>query len=538
MDNNFIKKGLVLVIIVLFVGTNYIPSICGDEQNQFLAEFYQDSYKSLYYDYPPIEEWNKSIYGGHGNKIIETSDNRYVCVGSTLYWASQATDVWLAKIDNNGNELWNKSYDKYYYDAGYSVVQTPDNGFLIVGYGKLTGPYYNAKPWVIKTNDKGEMEWDKIYDKALIGGSYVNINGEFMSICKSNDGNYVIAGFAKHNYLWLLKIDINGNRIWEHVYQGGYLIDYGFLCKALNEGYLITCQRFSGSSFANIWLIRTDLSGNIIWNKNYDVVSDDGDERPISIQQLINGDVIITATYNSHAGARHYFMRTDKYGQLLEFEIMDDTTWIYDSQPTVDKGFFVFGMEEDEIYHGHYHIMIWKMNEAGTMTWKYLWEGFSVGPVYDGIKTIDGIIVCLSSSSNWLYTLFVKFSYDNQVPEKPLISGPTNGNVGDTYDYYFSSVDPDGHDLYYFVDWGDGSCTNWFGPFNSGEQVKMNHSWGSEGTFIIRVKSQDILGGESDWGELEVTMPRNRVFNINSLFLRFLENHPNLFPILRQLLRL
>jgi len=121
-------------------------------------------------------------------------------------------------------------------------------------------------------------------------------------------------------------------------------------------------------------------------------------------------------------------------------------------------------------------------------------------------------------------------------PTIPDISGEVNGKNGDEYEYSFSSTDANGDDIYYYVDWGDNSEEEIIGPISSGNVASAKHTWIEEGNYFIRVKSKDVIGLESDWGTLEISMPKNKAINIP--FLNFLENHPYLFPLLRQLLGL
>jgi hypothetical protein len=105
----------------------------------------------------------------------------------------------------------------------------------------------------------------------------------------------------------------------------------------------------------------------------------------------------------------------------------------------------------------------------------------------------------------------------NEVPEIPTITGDVNGNAGDEYEYTFVSTDPNGHDLYYCIDWGDGTDEICIGPFASGEEVTSTHTWEDRDTYIIRVKARDAFDAESDWATLEVSMPhpnmRSTIFN-------------------------
>jgi photosystem II stability/assembly factor-like uncharacterized protein len=120
-------------------------------------------------------------------------------------------------------------------------------------------------------------------------------------------------------------------------------------------------------------------------------------------------------------------------------------------------------------------------------------------------------------------------------PSPPTIKGTTLGNPGESYNYYFTSTDPDGDDVSYYVEWGDGEVIDWSDYQTSGVLLKKNHEFSETGTFNIRAKAKDIYNFESDWGELEVTMPRGKLLP-NTFFLRLLERFPNAFPILRLLL--
>lgn len=123
-------------------------------------------------------------------------------------------------------------------------------------------------------------------------------------------------------------------------------------------------------------------------------------------------------------------------------------------------------------------------------------------------------------------------------PSAPTIDGPTNGKINVEHEYTFSSVDPDQDDVYYYVDWGDNS-NSWIGPYGSGATASATHKWSEKGTYTIRAKARDIYGAESDWGYLEVTMPKNKAYNYNSFSLsRLFERFPNIFPIIRKILGL
>jgi hypothetical protein len=124
----------------------------------------------------------------------------------------------------------------------------------------------------------------------------------------------------------------------------------------------------------------------------------------------------------------------------------------------------------------------------------------------------------------------------NEQPDEPIIDGPKNGRIGVEYEYNFSLFDPEEDSMYIRIDWENGPG-KWDGPFHSGSVVSYNYTWKKKGTYKIRAQTQDIYGLDSEWGELEVTMPRDRHVQ-NFPFLRFIERLIYFFPILRNLMRI
>jgi len=123
-------------------------------------------------------------------------------------------------------------------------------------------------------------------------------------------------------------------------------------------------------------------------------------------------------------------------------------------------------------------------------------------------------------------------------PNKP--TGPASGKPGTVYTYSTSTTDPNGDQVYYLWDWGDGSQSNWLGPYNSGVTVSTTHTWG-KGSYSIKVKAKDSKGAESNWSDpFTITMPKNSAFNPFYSFLQimkqFFDQFPYAFPLLRSLL--
>jgi len=103
----------------------------------------------------------------------------------------------------------------------------------------------------------------------------------------------------------------------------------------------------------------------------------------------------------------------------------------------------------------------------------------------------------------------------NNAPLKPAINGPDSGKINSEIEYTFVAIDPDGDDIYYCINWSDDSGEECLGPYKSGEEVKATHSWTEEGTYTVRVKARDTNNLESEWAELEVTMPKTKIISLN-----------------------
>ena len=128
-----------------------------------------------------------------------------------------------------------------------------------------------------------------------------------------------------------------------------------------------------------------------------------------------------------------------------------------------------------------------------------------------------------------------KMSY-NGPPTTPEIDGPKIGVPGIEYEYTVVSTDPDGDDVIYCFNWDDDTGELCIGPFPSGEEATLSHIWTEKGTYTINVYASDIHGHKSENATFKVTISRSRV--TNTFILQLLEQFPNAFPLLRQLIGL
>lgn len=124
----------------------------------------------------------------------------------------------------------------------------------------------------------------------------------------------------------------------------------------------------------------------------------------------------------------------------------------------------------------------------------------------------------------------------NEPPNTPTIEGPTSGNWLLSHQWNFTASDPNGDDIFYYVEWGDGEYIGWSLAYNSGETMPRSHKYNAKGTYTIQVKAKDIYGLESEWGYLTVTMPCSYNIPMQWFWDRLFQKFPNVFPILRHLM--
>ncbi len=233
--------------------------------------------------------WTKT-YSGFGFSVQQTSDGGYIIVGVTGF---MYRNIWLLKTDSSGDTLWTKTYGVNYWAVGNSVYQTSDEGYIIVGSTNSFGAGEDDV-WLLKTDENGDTSWTRTY-----GG----ITGEEgYSVQQTNDGGYIIVGYtdsfgAGEDDIWLIKTDDNGDTLWTRTY-GGSNDEEGFsVWQTTDSGYVIAGYTNSfGAGEDDVWIIKTNTNGDTLWTKTVGGESSDYGE---SIQQTADGGYIVTGYTNS-----------------------------------------------------------------------------------------------------------------------------------------------------------------------------------------------------------------------------------------------
>jgi hypothetical protein len=215
-----------------------------------------------------IEQWSQTFDGSGSfdnfSSVQQTTDGGYIMCGDTDNYVDYYSDddVYLIKTDGNGIEQWIQTYGSYYYESGYSVDQTTDGGYIIVG--TLSSPYIGTLPAgqiiLIKTDSNGAEQWYQYY----------GISHEYgWSVKQTTDGGYIMCGhtgsfFADNSEdVYLIKTDGNGVEQWNQTY-GGTDTDMGFSVQQTTDGgYIIGGTSWSNETGYDVYLIKTDSEGTL-----------------------------------------------------------------------------------------------------------------------------------------------------------------------------------------------------------------------------------------------------------------------------------
>lgn len=105
---------------------------------------------------------------------------------------------------------------------------------------------------------------------------------------------------------------------------------------------------------------------------------------------------------------------------------------------------------------------------------------------------------------------------DNTPPLAPELTGQEQGAPGISYLFNVQTTDPQGDNIWYFVDWGDGSNSSWIGPYVSGYTLHIQHSWATKGSYDVKAKAKDTFNAESPWANMTVNMPLDLTFTFGA----------------------
>ena len=270
---------------------------------------------------PQEEMWN-GTYGGTGsdvgNSVLQAKDDGYVIAGTTSSYGVGKGDAWLIKTNQKGNEKWNRTFGGSSDDSGEVVLQIEDSSYLLAGATSSFGDG-DFDAWLIKTNFDGKEHWNKTYGGSSYDWGY--------SVQEIKDGGYIIAGETRSygaggSDVWLIKTNASGNEDWNRTF-GGSKDDGGrAVQRTKDDGYVIAGFTESyGEGGKDVWLIKTDAAGKEQWNITFGGSRDDRGE---SVQQVKDGGYIL-AGYGLGTGIYSWLIKTDNVGMKQWDKVFDES---------------------------------------------------------------------------------------------------------------------------------------------------------------------------------------------------------------------
>ena len=254
--------------------------------------------------------WSNS-YGGtdedEGNSICEGIDDSYIICGYTKSFGEGDNDVYLIKIDDNGNIIWDKTFGGISSDRGNKIIKTKDGSFVVAG---ATGSFgVGLRDFLlIKITNDGEILWSETYG--------VKSNYEWaLSVCETIDDGFLIGGFSDILFnelmdVYVVKTSSDGSQQWTKRFGEGTFYDYGIcIIRTLDGNYSICGTSKSIDNGNDIYLLKIDNDGNKLFSS---VIGENSQEWANSIIQTDNGSCIVTG-YTSSDNSNDYDIFLLKY---------------------------------------------------------------------------------------------------------------------------------------------------------------------------------------------------------------------------------
>jgi hypothetical protein len=505
-----IGKGITSKFVSLeeIYGGTYFPATGRDDQE-----------KIKYFIKNAIENWgtgNILLIGG-SSKIPVRETHVYISDTDTEIFAS---DLYYADIYNGTGAFssWdtntNNIFGEYNWDGQTDVVDLHPDVFLARIPSTTTSQVTVCVNKIITYENTPGYQQNWFSNLVVFGGD------TFSDDDKINEGEYsnqkvidLMTGFAV-NKIWatngkLTSVTPNGiTNIKNAINDGCGFID------------------FSGHGNTNVWATHPNDNFNIwVPTPKGRIVSSD-------IETLSNGDKLpimtveacSTAKFNKDANCLNWAFLSNSNGGAIGTFGATGLGYGYTGTGIVQGLIGKIGLDTYKAY---------KVDQA--ITFGEMWAGGLNRYIKSRMDEAD-----YKTIEEWQAfgdpTLAI--GEKSQAPEKPATpTGTASGKVGKEYTYTTSTTDPDGDNIFYMFDWGDGTFSGWVGPINSGETVSAKKTWDTKGTYQVKVSAKDTHGVTSVWSDsLPITMPLSYQIPFLRLLERLFEQFPRIFPVLQHLL--
>ncbi len=331
----------------------------------------------------PIITFNKT-FGGTGsdaaNSVKPTTDGGYIIAGSsTPDEGAPWVRLWLIKTDRFGSEIWNKLYgENFFFAVASDVQQTTDQGYITIGWSAIVK--YEA--YLLKTSQDGTEEWST-------HGYLPPLGGMGTSVQQTSDGGFITSGtwFGTPGVGWIEKTDLLGNVQWTQYFSSiSYFTEANSVQQTPDGGYIVCGAGYPAlDQPMDLWLIKTTATGVVQWNRHYG-----GQSYEIGrcVTQAADGGYIVAGVTNSYGagGTDGWLIRTDATGNILWDKTFGGTRndSLYWVSNTGDGGYILAGAT-DSLGAGGSDGWLIKTDVDGNT----LWEKTFGGPGNDSLKSVS-----------------------------------------------------------------------------------------------------------------------------------------------------
>ncbi len=262
------------------------------------------------------QQWLKTYYGPREKEnsaisLVQTRDGGYLLCGDTSAYGAAGYDICLIRADDTGTLKWRKTFGTKYHDEAYCLVATADGGYAVCGTVGTANPD-NNEAYLLKVDSEGTKLWEKTY-----GGDQDDI-GYWMAV--TSDGGFVMTGRTKSfgvraNDAFLVKTDSGGKQEWLKTY-GGASDEFGISVIEIADGYIIggnTDTDTAGSY--DLMLLKADRKGALLWEKKYGGTKY---ENGGFVSAASGGGILLLgSTHSSGAGMQDlWLIKTDASGNV------------------------------------------------------------------------------------------------------------------------------------------------------------------------------------------------------------------------------
>ena len=342
-------------------GSDYANSVLQTSDGGFILAGSRDAndFYLVKTDASGNEIWSNTFGGYMANSVQQTSDGEYILAGS------RNDNVYLVKTDASGNEIWSKTFGRSGIEFAYSIQQTSDGEFILAGYTTSSSVGYSDM-YLVKTDASGNEIWSQTFGRSGADTAH--------SVQQTFDGGFILAGTtdtpSNDADMYLVKTDASGNEIWSQTF-GGSGNEQAFSVQQTSDGGFILAGRTGsfGAGNLDMYLVKTDASGNQEWSQTF---GGSGKDESRSVQQTSDGGFIL-AGFTGSFGAGYfdmYLVKTDASGNEIWSQTFggSELEQARSVQQTSDGGFILAGITES-FGAGNYDMYLVKTDSQGNQEW-------------------------------------------------------------------------------------------------------------------------------------------------------------------------